>query len=195
MLYWSPVNAYTTAPIHEKRITSAIVMAQRALGKSFGSRISAMNEGMVIWPMNVYEIFKNAFMPATNETPFTGIAVTVGSPISTVYPAGCSSIPAKIAAKSTEMKVKNADAVPSLERVEKVRGMEKKKQITAEMTEKMTVHMLWLVIVLRYLAEVRTWRPWMKVLLRRNITAVAHQAQSFPQKSIWPMSQTSRTSG
>ena len=75
-------------------------------------------------------------------------------------------MPAKMAARRTEMKVKKADAVPSLERVEKVRGVEKKKQIMAEMREKTTVHWLWFVMVLRYLAEVRTWRPWMKVLLR-----------------------------
>jgi len=56
----------------------------------------------------------------------------------------------------TEINVKKAEAVPSLESVENVRGMEKKKQIMAAMTEKMTVHMLWLVIVLRYLADVRT---------------------------------------
>lgn len=33
------------------------------------------------------------------------------------------------------------------------------------------------------------------VLLSKNMTAVAHQAQFLFQKSIWPISQTSRTSG
>lgn len=33
------------------------------------------------------------------------------------------------------------------------------------------------------------------VLFKMNMTAVAYQAQRWPQKSIWPMSQMSRTSG
>lgn len=35
----------------------------------------------------------------------------------------------------------------------------------------------------------------MKVLLRMNMTAVAHHAHFLPQKSNWPMSHTSLTSG
>lgn len=80
VLYWFPVYAYTTEPTQPNTKISQIVTAHNALGKSLGLRISAMKEGSVIWPMKVYEIFKNAFMPATNVTPFTGSAVTMGAP-------------------------------------------------------------------------------------------------------------------
>jgi hypothetical protein len=40
------------------------------------------------------------------------------------------------------------------------------------------------------------WKlTWMNVLFNRNIIAVAYQAHFCPQNSIWPISQTSRTSG
>ena len=64
-----------------------------------------------------------------------------------------------MAASKTETKVKKAEAVAILESVENVRGSEQKKEIIAIMTANPTVHMLWLVIVFRYLAPVRTWRP------------------------------------
>lgn len=53
VIYWLPTNAYVTAPTTLKTIISRIVHAQRALGKSFGSRISAMKLGSVICPMKV----------------------------------------------------------------------------------------------------------------------------------------------
>ena len=37
----------------ENTITSQMVTAHKALGKSFGSFISAMKLGIVIWPMKV----------------------------------------------------------------------------------------------------------------------------------------------
>lgn len=43
--------------------------------------------------------------------------------------------------------------------------------------------------------ELRDCITWMKVLFNTNMTAVAYQAQVLPQKSICPMSHTSRTSG
>ncbi len=72
-------------------------------------------------------------------------------------------MPANIAASKTETKVKNADMVAILERVENVRGSEQKKEMTAMMTEKPTVHTLWLVMVFRYFAPVKTWRPCLKI--------------------------------
>lgn len=80
VMYWFPTNAYTTAPITPNTIISAIVIAQRALGKSLGFLISAMKLGRVIWPMKVYEMLRKAFIPATNVVPFTGMAVTMGFP-------------------------------------------------------------------------------------------------------------------
>lgn len=50
------------------------------------------------------------------------------------------------------MNVKKADAVASLERAEKVRGMEQSHEMTAMMAENPTVQTLWLVMVLRYFA-------------------------------------------
>jgi hypothetical protein len=65
-----------------------------------------------------------------------------------------------MAANKTEMNVKNADAVPSFERALKVLGSELNQHIIVAMTAKTTVHSLWLVIVLRYLALTSTCRPW-----------------------------------
>jgi len=64
-----------------------------------------------------------------------------------------------MAANRTEMKVKNADAVPSFERALKVLGSELNQQIIVAITAKTTVHWLWLVMVLRYLALTSTCRP------------------------------------
>jgi hypothetical protein len=57
------------------------------------------------------------------------------------------------------MKVKNADPVPNLERALKVLGREQTQQIRVAITAKTTVHSLWLVIVLRYLALTSTCKP------------------------------------
>lgn len=53
VMYWFPTNAYVTAPTTLNTMISRIVHAQRALGKSLGSRISAMKLGSVICPINV----------------------------------------------------------------------------------------------------------------------------------------------
>lgn len=62
------------------------------------------------------------------------------------------------------MKVKTADTAPSFARPSKVRGSEHTQQIRNMMTEKVTVLQLTslsaAVMVLRYLAPTRTWRPW-----------------------------------
>lgn len=47
-----------------------------------------------------------------------------------------------MAANKTEMKVKNADAVPSFESALKVLGREQNQQIIVAMTAKTTVHWL-----------------------------------------------------
>lgn len=49
-------------------------------------------------------------------------------------------MPANMAANKTEMKVKNADAVPSFERALKVLGSELNQHIIVAMTAKTTVH-------------------------------------------------------
>ena len=71
-------------------------------------------------------------------------------------------MPAKMAARRTETKVKKAERVASLESVLNVLGSEQTKEMTAKMAAKPTVHTLWLVIVLRYLAPVKTWRPFLE---------------------------------
>ena len=75
-------------------------------------------------------MFMNADIPATKVVPASGIASTRGSPFAG-YPAGWSSIAEKIVARMTEMKVKNADAVPNKARVLKVRGNDAKKETAA----------------------------------------------------------------
>lgn len=121
-------------------------------------------------------MFKNAFIPCTNVVPLAGMASTIGFPLAGVYFAGWSSIPAKMHAKMTETKVKKADRVATLDNVLNVRGNEKKNEIMATIAENATVHTAPFDIVLRYSAPTTQCRPWMKVLFRRNMTAVAHQA-------------------
>ena len=82
---------------------------------------------------------------------------------------------AKMIASSTEMNVKNADAVASLESVSKVLGNEEIKEMIVMIAEKPIVHIEWFVMVFKYFAPVRTWRPWINVLFKRNIAAVAYQ--------------------
>jgi hypothetical protein len=64
-----------------------------------------------------------------------------------------------MAASRTEMNVKNAEPVPNFDRALKVLGREETQQMSVAITAKTTVHWLWLVMVLRYLALVRTCRP------------------------------------
>jgi L-asparaginase/Glu-tRNA(Gln) amidotransferase subunit D len=64
-----------------------------------------------------------------------------------------------MAARSTEMNVKKADAVANLERALKVRGREQNQQIIVAITANTTVHSLWLVMVFRYFADTKTWSP------------------------------------
>ena len=109
-------------------------------------------------------------------------------------------MPAKMVARRTETKVNRADTVASLARALKVRGKEHKNWMTAMMAAKPTVQTpgfvaVWLEMVFRYSAPTRQWKPWMKVLLSRNMKPVKYHAQRLFQKSIWPMSQTSLTSG
>ena len=69
-------------------------------------------------------------------------------------------MPAKMAARRTEMKVKKAEKVASLDRALKVLGSEQSQERTVQMAEKPTVQTAPLDMVLRYFAPVRTWRPW-----------------------------------
>lgn len=64
-----------------------------------------------------------------------------------------------MAANRTEMNVKNAEAVPSFDSALKVLGRDETQHMSVAITAKTIVHWLWLVIVLRYLALVRTCRP------------------------------------
>lgn len=68
-------------------------------------------------------------------------------------------MPAKMAAKRTEINVKKAETVASFERVSNVLGREHKKQITATIAENPTVHKPPLLIVFKYLAPIKTCRP------------------------------------
>ena len=104
-------------------------------------------------------------------------------------------MPAKIVARRTEMNVKNAETVASFARVLKVLGREQTNEMRAMIAEKPIVQTLWLVMVFRYLAPTRQWKPWMKVLFRTNMTAVKYHAHFEFQKSICPMSHASLTSG
>lgn len=58
------------------------------------------------------------------------------------------------------MNVKIADAAPSLDRTLNVLGREQNQQIRAAITANTTVHWLWLVMVLRYLALTKTCSPY-----------------------------------
>ena len=133
-------------------------------------------------------MFMNAFMPATNGVPCFATTNQVGSPrvgyLASVTPPGWSSMPAKIVAKMTEMNVKNAEKVAMVARALKVRGSEQIHDTTATIALNAMVQMPWLDMVLRYLAPVKQWKPMMKVLFNRNMTAVKHHAQRLPQKSI-----------
>lgn len=68
-------------------------------------------------------------------------------------------MPAKMAARSTEMKVNRAEAVPNFDSALNVLGSEANQQMTAAITAKTTVHWLWLVMVLRYLEVTSTCNP------------------------------------
>ena len=114
-------------------------------------------------------MFKKAFMPLTNPVPAAGMTNTMGLPVSSPLfpPPGLlnpsiwflPSMPAKTAARSTEMNVKKADRVASLDRVSKVLGSEQKKERTAQIAEKPTVHTAPPLMVFKYLAPIKTWRP------------------------------------
>jgi len=104
-------------------------------------------------------------------------------------------MPAKIVAKMTETKVKNAENVAIVASALKVRGSEQAHDTMATIALNAIVQIPWLDMVLRYLAPVKQWKPMMNVLFSRNMTAVKYHAQRLPQNSIWPMSQTSLTSG
>lgn len=99
-------------------------------------------------------------MPCTKVVLLTGIMETMGSPFSSVNPAGLSWMPAKIVANSTEMKVKNADAVPSFAIMLKVRGSDASQQMMVMAMENSTVRQprmtLFSVMVLIYSAPTRT---------------------------------------
>ena len=104
-----------------------------------------------------------------------------------------------MAASSTDRNVKNALTSASLAKALNVRGKLQMNEMIAQMALKATVQtgplFSPLTIVLRYLAPTRQWKPWINVLFRMNITPVNHQAGRQFQKSIWPTSQTSLTSG
>ena len=67
-------------------------------------------------------------------------------------------------ARSTEIKVKKADAVPNLESISNVRGSEEIQQMmkmtTPKLTERHAIPSLSAVIVLRYLAPTRTCKAY-----------------------------------
>jgi len=103
-------------------------------------------------------------MPDTKVVPAIGIAVTMGFPPTAAfgfgsYPAGWGSIAAKIVARSTEMKVKKAERVAAIDSVSNVRGNEKTQEITAATTVQTMVQVPPPVIVLRYFAPTKQWRP------------------------------------
>lgn len=100
--------------------------------------------------------------------------------------------------------MKTAEAVARRERAAKVRGSEHSHETRATARPNTTVRhgtgeeepaAAAPAVVLRYLAPTRRCTPWMKVLFRMNMTAVAHHAHSRPPHRICAMSQTSRTSG
>ena len=76
-------------------------------------------------------------------------------------------MPAKMVARSTEIKVKNAEAVPSFDSILNVRGRENTQEMTNMTTLKLTVRQAMLlsaaVIVFKYLAPTRTCRPYYEV--------------------------------
>lgn len=78
-------------------------------------------------------------------------------------------------ASNTEMKVKNAEKVAALDRLLNVRGNEKTKEITAVTTDHTMVQVPPFVIVLRYFAPTRQWRPWKSLEYDRKIIST-HKA-------------------
>lgn len=113
-------------------------------------------------------MFKKAFIPLTKVVPAAGMTNTMGLPVRSPVgpppgvsnPAGCLSIPAKIAASRTEMKVKSAESVASFDRVSNVRGNEHAQDRTAQIAENPTVQTAPLLMVFRYLAPTKTWSPY-----------------------------------
>lgn len=79
-------------------------------------------------------------------------------------------MPAKMVAKSTEMNVKNAEAVPSFDNILNVRGREHTQEITNMIALKLTVRQAMLlsvaVIVFKYLAPTRTCKPYYEVSIK-----------------------------
>ena len=127
-------------------------------GKSFGFFISAMNDGSVICPTNVYVMFRKADMPATYVVPLTGMTVTSGSSPGT-YPNGWSWMPEKMIARRTAIPMVTALNVPSPESCESGRGSETRKQTQAEIALKATVHTAEFVSVFSTFAPTRQWSP------------------------------------
>jgi hypothetical protein len=66
----------------------------------------------------------------------------------------------KMTANITEMKVKSAEKVATLDSVLKVRGSEKTKDTTAVMKENVMVHVPWLEIVLSHSAPTKQCKPY-----------------------------------
>ena len=87
-------------------------------------------------------------------------------------------------ASKTETKVKKAENVAIVASALNVRGSEQNQETTATIALKPMVQSPWLDMVFKYLAPVRQWKPIMKVLFRRNMTAVKYHAHFWPQKSI-----------
>lgn len=132
-------------------------------------------------------------MPAAKVVPEGGVRRhTTGVPSN---PAGWFWIPAKIMHSTTAINIVTAEIVARTVIPAKVLGMEKIKQIMVVTTPNTTEHAPWLEMELRYLLPTKTWRPWMKVLFRRNMMPVTHQAHFLPQNRCCPISQTSRTLG
>jgi len=107
-------------------------------------------------------MFMKAFMAATYPVLAAGTASTMGSigPLAIGYPFGCASMPAKIVASMTEIKVNTAEAVAPLDSALKVRGSEHTHDMHATMAEKPMVHIEWLVMVFKYLAPTKQCRPY-----------------------------------
>ena len=70
--------------------------------------------------------------------------------------------------------MKKAESDANLERVSNVLGKEQTQEMTIMIAEKPIVQTEWFVIVFRYLAPVRTWRPWTVSILPYH-ESVIHQ--------------------
>ena len=146
-------------PARLKTMISAMVTAHSAFGKSLGFFTSAIKLGIVICPMNVYEIFKKAPIPFINAFGWGLIAHTVhtGSPsVTGSYPFGWVWIVAKMMHSMTAIKVKMAEKVAMKERVSEVWGREAKKQMIVVTRAKTIVHSERPVMVFRYFAPTST---------------------------------------